>query len=353
MLFQKVKLSVAAMCLAFGSMAVAQEQISVGVSMPEFSNMRWVNDGLSIMRELNKVNLTSDLQYASGGADMQVTQIEAMIQKGAKVLVVAAIDGKKLTEVLKKAGDKKIKVISYDRLIRDSANVDYYATFDNFDVGVKQGADIVKRLDLAGGKGPFRIELFAGSPDDNNAFFFYDGAMSVLKPYIDKKQLVIESGQEGMSNVSTKGWNGAVAKARLVGLLSKHYSKQRLDAVLSPNDGIAAELITAFIKVGYGQANNPMPVITGQDADIPSTRAVLRGQQSSTIFKDTRELARVTAQMADALIQGKAPTVNDNKTYNNGVKVVPSFLLKPVLVDASNIQKVLVGSGFYRAEQIQ
>jgi putative multiple sugar transport system substrate-binding protein len=122
---------------------------------------------------------------------------------------------------------------------------------------------------------------------------------------------------------------------------------------LSPNDGIAAELITAFTKVGYGQPGNPIPVITGQDADIPSTRAVLRGQQSSTIFKDTRELARVTAQMAEALIQGKTPTVNDNKTYNNGVKVVPSFLLKPVLVDAANIKQVLVGSGFYRAEQIQ
>jgi putative multiple sugar transport system substrate-binding protein len=345
-------------CLAFNSLVFAQEKIDVGVSMPEFSNMRWVNDGLSIMRELNKVGLASDLQYASGGPDMQVAQIESMIQKGAKVLVIAAIDGKKLTDVLKKAGDKKIKVISYDRLIRDSANIDYYATFDNYDVGVKQGADIAKRLDLAGsavgsGKGPFRIELFAGSPDDNNATFFYNGAMSVLKPYIDKGQLVIDSGQQGMENVSTKGWNGAIAKARLVGLLAKHYTKVRLDAVLSPNDGIAAELITAFVKVGYGQPGKPMPVITGQDADIPSTRAVMRGQQSSTIFKDTRDLARVTAQMAEALIKGKAPAINDEKTYNNGVKIIPSFLLKPVLVDASNVKQVLLDSGFYRAEQIQ
>jgi putative multiple sugar transport system substrate-binding protein len=354
MLFQKVKFSLTVACLAFGSsISMAQEQIAVGVSMPEFSNMRWVNDGLSIMRELNKVNLASDLQYASAGADMQIAQIDSMIKKGVKVLVVAAVDGKKLTEVLKQAGDKKIKVIAYDRLIRDSANVDYYATFDNYDVGVKQGTDIVKRLDLASGKGPFRIELFAGSQDDNNAFFFYDGAMSVLKPYIDKKQLIIESGQEGMNNVSTKGWNGAIAKARLSVLLPKYYSKLRLDAVLSPNDGIAAELITGFTKAGYGVAGNPMPVITGQDADIPATKAVMRGQQSSTVFKDTRELAKVTAQMAQALMQGKAPTVNDNKTYNNGVKVVPSFLLKPVLVDAQNIKQVLIGSGFYRAEQIQ
>jgi putative multiple sugar transport system substrate-binding protein len=352
-LIQKVKFSLMVACLAFGTVSLAQAQIAVGVSMPEFSNMRWVNDGLSIMRELNKVNLASDLQYASGGADMQIAQIEGMIQKGVKVLVIAAVDGKKLTEVLKKAGDKKIKVISYDRLIRDSANVDYYATFDNFDVGVKQGADIVKRLELAAGKGPFRIELFAGSQDDNNAFFFYDGAMSVLKPYIDKKQLVIESGQEGMNNVSTKGWNGAIAKARLSVLLPKFYSKLRLDAVLSPNDGIAAELITGFGKAGYGQAGKPMPVITGQDADIPATKSVLRGQQSSTIFKDTRELARVTAQMADALIQGKAPMVNDSKTYNNGVKVIPSILLKPVLVDAKNAKKILIDSGFYKTEQIQ
>jgi putative multiple sugar transport system substrate-binding protein len=353
MVFSKLSAALSAASLVFCSCTLAQEQVAVGVSMPEFSNMRWVNDGLSIMRELNKVNLTSDLQYASGGADMQIAQIESMIQKNAKVLVIAAVDSKKLTEVLKKAGEKKIKVISYDRLIRDSANVDYYATFDNFDVGVKQGADIVKRLDLASGKGPFRIELFAGSQDDNNAFFFYDGAMSVLKPYIDKKQLIIESGQEGMNNVSTKGWNGAIAKARLSVLLPKYYAKLRLDAVLSPNDGIAAELITGLSKAGYGQAGNPMPVITGQDADIPATKSVLRGQQSSTIFKDTRELARVTAQMAKALIQGKVPTVNDNMTYNNGVKVVPSFLLKPVLVDAGNITRVLIGSGFYRAEQIQ
>ncbi len=184
MLFQKVKFSLAAACLAFSSAVTAQEQISVGVSMPEFSNMRWVNDGLSIMRELNKVNLTSDLQYASAGADMQIEQIEGMIQKGAKVLVIAAIDGKKLSAVLKKAGDKKIKVISYDRLIRDSANVDYYATFDNFDVGVKQGVDIVKRLDLAAGKGPFRIELFAGSPDDNNAGTSY--VKAVTPPFCAK-----------------------------------------------------------------------------------------------------------------------------------------------------------------------
>jgi putative multiple sugar transport system substrate-binding protein len=244
-------------------------------------------------------------------------------------------------------------VIAYDRLIRDSTDVDYYATFDNFDVGVKQGEDIVKRLGIAEGKGPFRIELFAGSPDDNNAFFFYDGAMSVLKPHIDNKKLIIESGQEGMSNVSTKGWNGAIAKARFVTLLSKHYSNRRIDAVLSPNDGIAAELIAALIKVGYGQPNNPMPVITGQDADIPSSKAVLRGQQSSTVFKDTRELARITAQMAEGLIKGKTPVINDTKTYNNGVRVVPSYLLKPVLVDATNIKQVLIGSGFYRAEQLQ
>jgi putative multiple sugar transport system substrate-binding protein len=353
MLFLKVKFSLVAVGLALGLHANAQTQVAVGVSMPEFVNMRWVNDGLSIMRELNKVNLASDLQYASGGPDMQVAQIESMIQKGVKVLIVAASDGKKLTAVLKKAGEKKIKVISYDRLIRDSADVDYYATFDNFDVGVKQGEDIAKRLGLAAGKGPFRIELFAGSPDDNNALFFYDGAMSVLKPYIDSKKLIIESGQEGMSNVSTKGWNGAIAKTRLVALLAKHYSNQRLDAVLSPNDGIAAELITAFTKIGYGQPNNPMPVITGQDADIPSSKAVMRGQQSSTIFKDTRELARVTAQMAEALIKGKAPAINDTKTYNNGVKVIPSYLLKPILVDATNLKQVLIGSGFYKAEQIQ
>jgi len=265
--------------------------------------------------------------------------------------VIAAIDGTTLSDALQHAADAGIKVIAYDRLIRGSANVDYYATFDNFQVGVLQASTIEKGLGLKEGKGPFNIELFGGSADDNNAFFFYDGAMSVLKPYIDSGKLVVASGQTGMGKVATLRWDGATAQARMDNLLSAFYGKKRVDAVLSPYDGLSIGIISSLKGVGYGSKDQPMPFVSGQDAEVPSIKAMLRGEQYSTIFKDTRDLAKVTADMVDAVLSKKEVSVNDTKTYNNGVKVVPSYLLKPVVVDKSNWEKVLIDSGYYKRSQ--
>ncbi|MFL6665081.1 MAG: substrate-binding domain-containing protein, partial [Rhizobacter sp.] len=236
---------------------------------------------------------------------------------------------------------------------RGSKNVDYYATFDNFQVGVLQASYIEKALNLKTAKGPFNIELFGGSPDDNNAFFFYDGAMSVLKPYIDSGKLVVRSKQLGMDKVSTLRWDGAVAQARMDNLLSAYYTQQPVHAVLSPYDGLSIGIISSLKGVGYGTPKQPMPVVTGQDAEVPSVKSILAKEQSETVFKDTRELAKVTANMVDALLSGKPVPVNDTKTYNNGTKLVPSFLLKPVNVDASNWKEVLIGSGYYKESQIK
>jgi putative multiple sugar transport system substrate-binding protein len=238
-------------------------------------------------------------------------------------------------------------------LIRNSKNVDYYATFDNFQVGVLQGGYIEKALGLKEGKGPFNIELFGGSPDDNNAYFFYNGAMSVLDPYIKSGKLKVQSGQMGMDKVSTLRWDGAVAQARMDNLLSAFYTDKRVDAVLSPYDGLSIGIISSLKGVGYGTPKQPMPIITGQDAEVPSVKSILAKEQTSTVFKDTRELAKVTANMVDAVLSGKQPEVNDTKTYENGVKVVPAYLLKPVSVDASNWKEVLVGSGYYKEDQFK
>jgi putative multiple sugar transport system substrate-binding protein len=273
--------------------------------------------------------------------------------KGAKVLVIAAIDGTTLSDALQQAAGKGIKVIAYDRLIRNSPNVDYYATFDNFQVGVLQASYIEKALGLKEGKGPFNIELFGGSPDDNNAFFFYNGAMSVLDPYIKSGKLVVRSKQMGMDKVGTLRWDGAVAQARMDNLLSAYYTKDRVDAVLSPYDGLSIGILSSLKGVGYGTPQQPMPIVSGQDAEVPSVKSILRKEQTSTVFKDTRELAKVTVGMVDAMLAGKTPEVNDTKTYNNGVKVVPSYLLKPVSVDASNWKPVLVDSGYYKESQIK
>ena len=322
-------------------------------AMPTKSSARWIADGDNIVKVLKERGYDTDLQYAEDDVPNQLSQIENMITKGAKVLVIAAIDGSTLSDVLAQAKAQGIKVVAYDRLIRNTPNVDYYATFDNFQVGVLQAQSLLKGLGLPEAKGPFNIELFGGSPDDNNAFFFYDGAMSVLKPLIDEKKLVVASGQMGMDKVSTLRWDGATAQARMDNLLSAYYADKKLDAVLSPYDGISIGILSSVKGVGYGSGGQKMPIVSGQDAEVPSVKSIIAGEQYATIFKDTRDLARVTADMVDAMLSGKEVKVNDTKTYNNGVKVVPSYLLKPVVVDKSNWEAVLIGSGYYKASQIK
>ncbi|MCW5222389.1 multiple monosaccharide ABC transporter substrate-binding protein [Verminephrobacter aporrectodeae] len=325
----------------------------IGISMPTKSSARWIADGDNMVKVLRERGYQTDLQYADDDIPNQLAQIENMITKGAKVLVIAAIDGSTLSRVLQNAADKAIKVIAYDRLIKGSKNVDYYATFDNFQVGVLQAESIVDKLGLKQGKGPFNIELFGGSPDDNNAFFFYDGAMSVFKPYLDSGKLVVRSKQLGMNKVGTLRWDGAVAQARMDNLLSAYYGKDRVHAVLSPYDGLSIGILSSLKGLGYCTAQQACPVVSGQDAEVPSMKSILKGEQHSTVFKDTRELARVAANMVDAVLSGKQPEINDTKTYDNGMKVVPSYLLKPVAVDMSNWNPVLIGSGYYKESQLR
>ena len=338
-------------CLA--SLTSAQDKGFVGISMPTKSSARWIADGNAMVEYFQERGYRTDLQYAEDDIPNQLAQIENMITKGVDALVIAAIDGTTLSDALQQAADQGIIVIAYDRLIRDSPNVDYYATFDNFQVGVLQASYIEQALGLKEGNGPFNIELFGGSPDDNNAYFFYDGAMSVLQPYIDNGQLVVQSGQMGMDKVSTLRWDGATAQARMDNLLSAYYSDNQVDAVLSPYDGLSIGILSSLKGVGYGSGDLEMPVVTGQDAEIPSIKSILAGEQTSTVFKDTRELARVTVDMVDALLQGGEVPVNDTETYDNGVKVVPSYLLVPVSVDASNYEEVLIGSEYYTEDQLR
>ncbi|NKN38278.1 sugar ABC transporter substrate-binding protein [Agrobacterium sp. a22-2] len=332
--------------------AFAQDKGTVGISMPTKTSTRWISDGETMEKLFKEAGYTPDLQFADDDIPNQLAQIENMVTKGAKVLIIGAIDGTTLSDILQKSADAGVKVIAYDRLIRDSANVDYYATFDNFQVGVLQATSLVKGLNLDAATEPKNVELFGGSPDDNNAFFFYDGAMSVLQPLIDSGKIVVKSGQMGMDQVGTLRWDGAVAQARMENLLSSTYTDAKVDGVLSPYDGLSIGIISALKGVGYGSGDMPMPIVTGQDAELPSVKSILAGEQNSTVFKDTRELAKVTVGMVEAIIGGKEPEINDTKTYNNGVKVVPSFLLKPVAVDKSNAKEILVGAGYYTEAQI-
>jgi putative multiple sugar transport system substrate-binding protein len=345
-------LAAAAMSVATFVAPAFADKGTVGISMPTKTSTRWISDGETMEKLFKEAGYTPDLQFADDDIPNQLSQIENMVTKGAKVLVIGAIDGTTLSDILQKAHDAGVKVIAYDRLIRDSGNVDYYATFDNFQVGVLQATSLVQGLQLDKATGPKNVELFGGSPDDNNAFFFYDGAMSVLQPLIDSKKIVIKSGQMGMDQVGTLRWDGAVAQARMENLLSSTYTDAKVDGVLSPYDGLSIGIISALKGVGYGSGDMPMPIVTGQDAELPSVKSILAGEQYSTVFKDTRELAKVAVGMVDAIMSGKEPEVNDTKTYDNGVKIVPSYLLKPVAVDKTNAKDVLVGAGYYTEDQI-
>jgi putative multiple sugar transport system substrate-binding protein len=325
----------------------------VGVAMPTQSLQRWNQDGTNMKKQLEAKGYKVDLQYANNDVNTQVQQIENMITKGAKVLVIAAIDGSALSDVLQKAASNDVKVIAYDRLIMNTKNVNYYATFDNFKVGVIQGQYIENKLGLKDGKGPFNIELFAGSPDDNNAKFFYNGAMSILKPYIDNGKLVVKSGQENFTKIAIQSWDSGKAQARMDNLITSDYSNgTKLDAILSPNDSLAIGIIASLKNAGYGTASKAYPVITGQDCDKPDVIAMINGQQSMSIFKDTRTLASKVVGMVDAILKGKKADVNDDKTYNNGVEVVPTYLCQPIYVDKSNYKKILIDGGYYKQSDL-
>ena len=339
----------AVMALATGLWAEG----TVGIAMPTKSSARWISDGNSMVEQFEAAGYKTDLQYAEDDIPNQLAQIENMITKGVDVLVIAAIDGTTLSNALENAHFAGIKVIAYDRLIRDSAYVDYYATFDNFKVGVQQATSLVEGLKARFGDGPYNVELFGGSPDDNNAYFFYNGAMSVLDPLIADGTVNIVSGQMGMDTVGTLRWDGAVAQARMDNLLSAHYTDKEIHGVLSPYDGLSIGILSSLKGVGYGSGDQKMPIVSGQDAEVPSVKSMLANEQYSTIFKDTRELARVTVGMVDAVLEGGEPEINDTSTYDNGVKVIPSYLLEPVAVDLSNWEGILIDSGYYSADQIK
>ncbi|MGO4298915.1 multiple monosaccharide ABC transporter substrate-binding protein [Leifsonia sp. RAF41] len=333
----------------------------VGVAMPTKVSERWIADGNAVKSDLQKNGYKVDLEYANNDIPTQVQQVNTMITKGAKILIVASIDGGSLTDQLDAAAKAGIKVISYDRLLTGDKNVDYYVSFDNYKVGVVQATSLLTGLGIVdadgkptGKKGPFNVELFAGSPDDNNATFFFNGAMDTLKPYLADGTLVVKSGQTNFNQVAILRWDPATAKARMQDLVAKSYSTDAaVQGVLSPYDGLSDGILSALEGAGYGSGGKNIPIITGQDAEVASVKQIIAGTQYSTVYKDTRKLANQAAQMADDLLTGKKPEVNDTKSYDNKVKVVPSYLFQPVVVTKDNYQKILVDSGYYKESDLK
>jgi len=330
----------------------------IGVSMPTQTSERWIADGKAVEAGLKAAGYQVSLQYAGDDIPTQSQQVDQMITQGAKLLIIAAIDGTALSSQLQAAADKGIKVIAYDRLIRDSKNVDFYVTFDNYKVGVQQATSLLVGLGLLkadGSKGaatgPFNVELFAGSLDDNNAAFFWKGAIDTLQPYLDAKTLVVKSGQLKIEQAAILRWQQETAQKRMEDLLTAAYSDgSKVNGVLSPYDGLSRGIITALTNAGYSGAT--FPIVSGQDSEIASVKLIADGVQFSTIFKDTRKLAAQAIVVAQAFLKGGTPEANDTKSYDNGVKIVPSFLLQSDIVYKDNIQKLLIDSGYWTAAQV-
>jgi len=324
----------------------------IGVAMPTKDLQRWNQDGANMKSELEAAGYEVDLQYANNEIATQVSQIENMITGKCDALVIASIDGSSLGTVLVKAKEEGIPVIAYDRLIMETDAVSFYATFDNYMVGTIQGEFIRDALDLENAAGPFNIELFTGSPDDNNARFFFGGAIDILQPYIDAGKLVVPSGQTKFEEVATPGWSTEESQKRMENLITANYaSGEKLDAVLSSNDSVANGITNALVSAGYTAEN--FPVLTGQDCDITAVKNILAGTQSMSIFKDTRTLATQVVDMVSAIMKDEQVPVNDTETYDNGTGVVPTFLCVPVFADKTNYEELLIDSGYYTADQLQ
>jgi putative multiple sugar transport system substrate-binding protein len=327
----------------------SSEVLKVGISMPTQSLQRWNQDGANLQAQLQAEGYEVELQYA-GDNDIptQVAQLENMISTGCKVLVIAAVDGSSLTNVIDSAKEAGISVIAYDRLILNTDGVTYYATFDNNLVGRMQGEYIRDALDLENTAGPYNLEMFTGSPDDNNINFFFGGALEILQPFIDDGKLVVKSGQTAIDQCATLAWSSEAAQSRMENLIAvQGYGPNgtKLDAVLCSNDSTAQGVTTALKNAGYTADN--FPFITGQDCDKPSVINMIQGTQSMSVFKDTRTLAARTVLMVDSILKGSTPEINDTATYDNGTGVIPSYLCDPVVGTVENYKELLIDSGYY------
>ena len=326
----------------------------VGVCMPKKDVERWRLDGSNIKMQLEAKGYKVMLEYADDNPEKQIAQINSMIDKKCKALIIAAADCYNLNSVLEKASNAGIKVVAYDRLIMDTQYVDYYCTFDNYEIGAEQGKYIIKKLDLDNRTEPVTLELFSGAADDSTSIENYNGQMSALKPYIDSGKIVIPSGQTDSVTTAIANWATDNASARMEELLATYYNGGRqLDVVLSTNDSMALGVIKALKNAGYGATDKPLPVLTGMDCDIENVIAIKNGEQSMSMFIDTRALATWAVSLVDDIISGKTPKNLNTDRFDNNVKTVATSICMAIYVDKDNYLDILTKDGYYKPEDFE
>ena len=329
--------------------AAAGGKKTVGLLMPTKEQTIWSVQGDTLTDAYKAAGWDVLIEFAEDDSAKQAMQIENMISKGANALVIVAVDCAALTDACEKAKEAGCVIIAEDRLIENTEAVDFYVTFDLDKMGELQGQYIADALGLADGKGPFNLEIFSGSQDDTNATHFYDGAMKVLQPYLDNGKLVVQSGQTSYAETAIQGWDSAKAQSRCDNLLSGFYSDKHLDACLVAADCLDIGVISSLESMGYGTADKPFPVTTGQDAELAAVKNILAGKQSMTAFLDAKALAEIIVPVTDALAEGK--DAGATTSYNNGVKDVPASTYSPFTIDKNNVDH-LIDVGFYTKDEI-
>ena len=309
----------------------ADESIVVGVSLPTQREERWVRDKEAMEKWAAEMGVELKVQVADADQAQQAQQVENLLTQGIDVLILAPHDASASAELVKKANDEGVPVLSYDRLVTGTDKLNYYLSFDNEKVGELQGKYFVDNVESG------NVILFAGAPTDNNALLFFKGAMEQLQPKIDSGDYTVIGGEE-FQQVATDNWVPANAQNRATNVLTANPDAE-IAGVLAPNDGTAGGIIEAFKA-----ANVTLPVITGQDSEIAAIKRIKIGEQSMTIFKDTRALAKAAIETAVKI--GSGEMVETNGNVDNGVIEVPSVLLEPQVVTQDNFQELLIDSGY-------
>lgn len=339
----------------------AEEKRKIAVSLPTDTQERWLRDGKYMEEFLRKNGCEVYLSFEDNDIERQIENIDKYIDNGAEIIVVAPVEMDGLTEILKKASKKKVKVVAYDRLIMDTENVSYYVSFDNYKVGELQAEYIKNALELDKNKDTFRLEILSGDENDLNSEFFYDGAMKILEPYIDGGRLVVTSGLKTLEETAVEDWKIDSAKENFTKVLDSAYNGgDRPDAILCANDTLAIGAVEALEE----HKINGSVIITGQDGDEANLANIIDGKQSMTVYKNNFYEAQAACGLCIALMNGQKPDdriieINgwefeckySDTTYDNGVKKVPSFLLTPESIDKDNMKERLIDTGYYAYDE--
>lgn len=326
----------------------------IGVSLTSRGSERWVRDSESLEKAITEAGYTPLIQYNEQNTSTQVSQIQNMVLAGAKVIIVCPYDNGSLSAALQEAREAGVVVINYDLAVVGTGDADYFVGYNNREVGVMQANAIIEGLGLDEGNGPFNIEMFAGSLNEANCYYYFDYAMDVLQPYFDSGQLVCRSGETDIEKCTIIDWDLAKLTAKLDARMTAYYSDgEHLDAVLVPSDYFSGPVAILLQGYGYGTEERPMPIITGNDCYESVCKLIANDMVYMTVLKDTTLLSDACIDIINCLAEGKPVEGTEKyKPSDDYDFELDAVFVEMFSVTKDNLQERVIDSGFYTADQI-